>query len=64
MMSIHLVVEALNERALARGMQGSGVRIAKPLNRVMSRKGAVLATTTRASSTRPSRSPTRSRTCC
>src|SRR5712671_7021405 len=40
---MHLVVEAENERALARGMQGLGVRIAKALNRVMGRKGAVFA---------------------
>jgi len=40
---IHLIVEAPDERALARGMQGLGVRIAKALNRLMERKGAVLA---------------------
>jgi putative transposase len=40
---LHLVVEAENERALARGMQGLGVRIAKALNRVMGRKGTVFA---------------------
>src|SRR5437879_3082453 len=40
---IHLIVEAPDERALARGMQGLGVRIAKALNRVMGRKGTVLA---------------------
>ena len=38
---LHLIVEAENERALARGMQGLGVRIAKALNRVMKRKGTV-----------------------
>jgi hypothetical protein len=37
------VVEAPDERALARGMQGLGVRIAKALNRLMGRKGAVFA---------------------
>jgi REP element-mobilizing transposase RayT len=40
---IHLVVEARDERALARGMQGLGVRIAKALNRLMQRKGTVFA---------------------
>ncbi|HYV67416.1 MAG TPA: transposase [Myxococcales bacterium] len=40
---IHLVVEAADERALARGMQGLGVRIAKALNRLMQRKGTVFA---------------------
>ena len=40
---LHLLVEAQDERALARGMQGMGVRIAKALNRVMARKGTVLA---------------------
>lgn len=40
---MHLVVEARDERALARGMQGLGVRIAKALNRVMRRKGTVFA---------------------
>jgi putative transposase len=39
----HLVVEAQDERALARGMQGLGVRIAKALNRLMQRKGTVFA---------------------
>ena len=40
---IHLVVEAQDEGALARGMQGLGVRIAKALNRLMQRKGTVFA---------------------
>jgi REP element-mobilizing transposase RayT len=40
---LHLIVEAQDERALARGMQGLGVRIAKALNRLMRRKGTVLA---------------------
>ena len=40
---IHLVVEARDERALARGMQGLGVRIARALNRLMQRKGTVFA---------------------
>lgn len=40
---LHLIVEALDERALARGMQGLGVRIAKALNRLMGRRGTVFA---------------------
>lgn len=40
---LHLLVEANDEKALARGMQGLGVRIAKALNRVMRRKGTVFA---------------------
>ena len=40
---IHLLVEAQDERSLARGMQGLGVRIAKALNRLMQRKGTVFA---------------------
>jgi len=40
---IHLVVEAQDERSLASGLQGLGVRIAKALNRVMGRKGTVFA---------------------
>ncbi len=40
---LHLVVEAGDEKALARGLQGLGVRIAKALNRVMGRKGSVFA---------------------
>ena len=40
---IHLIVEAWDERSLARGMQGLAVRIAKALNRLMQRKGAVFA---------------------
>jgi hypothetical protein len=40
---LHLVVEAQDERALARGMQGLAVRIAKALNRLMGRKGSVFA---------------------
>jgi putative transposase len=38
---IHLIVEAENKRALARGMQGLQIRIAKGLNRVMKRRGKV-----------------------
>jgi putative transposase len=40
---LHLLVEANDERALSRGMNGLGVRVAKGLNRVMGRHGGVLA---------------------
>jgi putative transposase len=40
---IHLLVEVEDERALFRGMTGLTVRIARALNRVMGRKGKVLA---------------------
>jgi REP-associated tyrosine transposase len=40
---VHLLVEARDERALARGMNGLGVRVARGLNRVMKREGRVLA---------------------
>jgi len=40
---IHLIVEAEDERALSRGMQGLMIRIAKALNRVMKRRGKVFA---------------------
>jgi putative transposase len=39
---VHLLVEAKDERALSRGMNGLGVRVAKRLNRVMRRGGKVL----------------------
>jgi hypothetical protein len=39
---LHLLVEAEDRRALSRGMKGLGVRIARGLNRVMGRRGAVL----------------------
>ena len=39
---MHLLVEAEDERSLARGMNGLGVRVAKGLNRVMGRSGKVL----------------------
>ena len=39
---VHLLVEADDERALSRGMNGMGVRVAKGLNRVMGRHGKVL----------------------
>ncbi len=38
---LHLIVEAADEVALARGMQGLAIRMAKALNRVMQRSGAV-----------------------
>jgi REP element-mobilizing transposase RayT len=40
---IHLVVEAVDTRALSRGMQGLAVRIARALNRVALRRGRVFA---------------------
>jgi REP element-mobilizing transposase RayT len=40
---IHLLCEAHDQRALARALQGLGVRIARRLNRLMSRHGRVLA---------------------
>jgi REP-associated tyrosine transposase len=40
---IHLLVEAPNERVLARGIQGLCIRMAKSLNKMMSRKGSVFA---------------------
>jgi putative transposase len=40
---LHLVVEAPNNRSLARAMQGLAVRIAKALNRLMRRRGPVFA---------------------
>lgn len=39
---IHLLAEAQDRRALARGMKGLGVRIARRLNRVMGRRGRVV----------------------
>ena len=40
---IHFMIEADDSRALARGMKGLGVRMARSLNRVMGRRGAVYA---------------------
>jgi len=40
---IHLIVEADNQRALSRGMQGLSVRIAKAMNAMMQCKGRVFA---------------------
>jgi REP element-mobilizing transposase RayT len=39
---VHLFVEAEDRKALWRGMQGLGVRIAKGMNRLMGRAGRVL----------------------
>lgn len=39
----HLIVEAENREALGRGMKGIGSRLAKAVNRVFKRSGAVLA---------------------
>jgi putative transposase len=39
---VHLLVEAEDARALSRGMNGLGVRVARGLNRVMRRRGQVL----------------------
>jgi putative transposase len=39
---VQLLVEAPDRRALGRGMKGLGVRIARTLNRVMKRRGAVI----------------------
>src|SRR5260221_9509769 len=40
---LHMIVEADSSEALSRGMQGLNIRIAKALNRMMQRKGAVFA---------------------
>jgi putative transposase len=40
---VHMLAEALDRRALSRGMQGLGVRIAKALNKHWDRKGTVFA---------------------
>ena len=40
---LHLIVEADGKRALSRGMQGFAIRIARALNRLMRRRGRVLA---------------------
>jgi REP element-mobilizing transposase RayT len=39
---VHLLAEATDARALARGMQGLGIRAARRLNQVMERRGSVL----------------------
>ena len=39
---VHLLVEARGQQALARGMQGLSVRVARRLNRLMRRRGRVL----------------------
>jgi REP element-mobilizing transposase RayT len=40
---LHLIVEADDQRALSRGMQGLTIRLAKALNRMMARHGRVFA---------------------
>jgi REP element-mobilizing transposase RayT len=40
---IHLIAEAVDATALARGIKGLSIRIALGLNRLMSRKGRVIA---------------------
>ena len=40
---LHLIVEAEDNRALSRGMQGLAIRMARALNRVMDRRGTVFA---------------------
>jgi putative transposase len=40
---VHLLIEAPHNEALARGMQGLTIRMAKALNRVMGRRGPVFA---------------------
>jgi putative transposase len=40
---VHLLVEVRGKRALSRGMQGLGVRVARGLNRMSGRRGRVLA---------------------
>ena len=40
---LHLVVEAEDERALSRGMQGAAIRMARAINRALSRHGKVFA---------------------
>ena len=40
---LHLLVEAADQRALSRGMQGLSIRLARGLNALMGRQGKVLA---------------------
>ena len=40
---LHMIVESTNARSLSRGMQGLSIRIARTLNRLWSRSGAVFA---------------------
>jgi len=39
---LHLIVEAKNRKALSRGMQGLGIRLARRLNAEVGRKGRVI----------------------
>jgi hypothetical protein len=52
---LHLLVEAADERALALGMQGLGVRLARGINALLGRRGRLLAHRYHA---RPLRTPT------
>ncbi|HKA91203.1 MAG TPA: transposase [Haliangiales bacterium] len=52
---VHLIVETRDPRALARAVQGLSIRVAKGLNRLMGRKGGVLADRYHS---RPLRTPT------
>ena len=38
---VHLMAEAADGRALSRGIQGLGIRLAKAVNRVLGRRGSV-----------------------
>lgn len=38
---LHLIVEAVNRKALSRGMQGLTIRVAKRINKVLGRRGKV-----------------------
>jgi hypothetical protein len=40
---IHLIAEANNRRALARGVQGLSIRVARSINRALGRRGRVFA---------------------
>jgi REP element-mobilizing transposase RayT len=38
---VHLIVEAKDQRSVARGMQGFAIRVAKAINRALARRGTV-----------------------
>ena len=63
---LHLLVEARDERALSRGMNGLGVRVARGLNRVMKAEMGASSPIgiTRISCDRRRRRGARGRTCC
>ena len=52
---IHLIVEAADKQALSRGMQALAVRIARAVNRMLGRRGQVIADRHHA---KPLRTPT------